>query len=59
MSMCPSLSKISLGFFIVNQKDIYEYQPLWELCRTNQKKLEEEKFLKLVKEEIGRNSAAL
>lgn len=59
MSMCPRLSKISLGVFIVNQKDICEHRPLWELCRTNQKKLEEEKFLKLAKEETGGTSAAL
>lgn len=63
MGICPRPSKASLGFFIVNQKDVLENQPLWELCGMNQKKLQEEQILisvkLLVAEREGRAHASL
>lgn len=61
MCICPHPSKASLGFFVVNQKDVLENQPLWESYGMNQKKLQEEQILisvKLVVAERERRTCA-
>lgn len=61
MCICPHPSKASLGFFVVNQKDVLENQSVWESCGMNQKKLQEEQILisvKLVVAERERRTCA-